>query len=190
MLAFLQGKVLKKADKGIILLTGQIGYFVHLSKQLIITLAEGADAEFFLYHNIKEDASDLYGFNTYLDLEFFTKLISVNGIGPKVALEILNTPQEQVKTAIISEDEAFICKIPGIGKKTSKRLIMELMDKIEFDGSEGVSLSQTLDQRHHDAIEALTRLGYQRNDISNQLKELPKDLIKAEEIITYFLKNN
>ncbi len=73
MLAFLQGKVLKKADKGIILLTGQIGYFVHLSKQLIITLAEGADAEFFLYHNIKEDASDLYGFNTYLDLEFFTK---------------------------------------------------------------------------------------------------------------------
>jgi Holliday junction DNA helicase RuvA len=181
MIAHLKGKVLKKTDKGIILSPGNIGYFVHITKDLLSTVKK--EAEFFIHTNIKEDAQDLYGFVNYEDLEFFVQLISVKGIGPKVAMEIMNIPTEKLKPAIISEDEIFICRIPGIGKKTAKRLILELKDKIETDRIHTPVAS------HSEAIDALLKLGYQRKDITKNLREIPESITETEEIITYFLKN-
>ncbi len=181
MIAHLKGKVLKKTDKGIILAPDNIGYFVHITKDLLSTTEK--EAEFFIHTNIKEDAQDLYGFVNYEDLEFFIQLISVKGIGPKVAMEIMNIPTEELKPAITSEDEVFICRVPGIGKKTAKRLILELKDKIETDRLHTPVAS------HSEAIDALLKLGYQRKDITKNLDDIPKEVTETEDIITYFLKN-
>ncbi len=183
MIAHLKGKIIQKTPRAIILQTGDIGYMVFLTQNQLAELEK--EAELFIHHNIKEDASDLYGFQTYDQLEFFTKLISISGIGPRVALEILNVPEGQIKAAIINEDDAFICKIPGIGKKTAQRIIIELKDKITSENREYKGLKDT----NSEALDALTKLGYQRKEIQELLKDLPEEIKKTEEIITYFLKN-
>jgi Holliday junction DNA helicase RuvA len=188
MIAYLSGKIVKKTDKGIILDTGNIGYFVHISKVLSADLNESDNASLFIHSHIREDAFDLYGFNTYEDLGFFKQLISINGIGPKVATEILSVNSEQVKSAIINEDDKFLCKIPGIGAKTAKRIVLELKGKIDLENLDRPY--QKIDEKIDDeAFEALTKLGYQTPQIRKVLNSLPKDLKNTEQIITYFLKN-
>ena len=185
MIAHLKGQVLKKTDKGIILDTGNIGYFVHLTKNLISEINETTTINFFIHTHVKDDAQDLYGFATFEDLEFFKQLISINGIGPKVALEILNVEPSKMKSAIISEDEAFICQIPGIGKKTAKRLILELKEKLK-----GTKYEAGSHKTHAEALDALIKLGYQRHEVRKILSNVPPKITETEEIITYFLKNN
>ena len=179
MIAHLKGKVIKKTNKGIILSTGHVGYFVHVSK-IVLPIIEH-EAELFIHHRIKEDASDLYGFQKYENLEFFTKLLSINGIGPKVALEILSVPSKEIINAIADNDIVTICKIPGIGKKTAQRIILELKDKL-------VDLDRSHQGINEEAIDALTKLGYQRREISEKLKDLPAEIKSTEAIITHFLK--
>lgn len=192
MIAYLQGTVLKKFEKKIILLTQDIGYAVQTSKSINEALTEGQKAKFFIYHNIREDSSDLYGFESPEDLDFFEQLISINGIGPKVGLEICNIPSDQVKSAIFNEDEKFICKIPGIGQKTAKRIILELKGKISIDKltslehkHQGISPNNAND----DVISALEKLGYQRRVILSILEKMPQEISTDEEIITYFLRS-
>lgn len=186
MIAYLKGKILTKTPKGIILDTGNIGYFVHLSKPALENSLE--HGEFFIHTHVKEDSLDLYGFLTKQDHDFFELLITINGIGPKVGLEILSQNSEKVKNAILNEDEAFIRKIPGIGPKTAKRLILELKDKVVPENLEAYTKVDT--EAHNDVIEALTRLGYQKHDITRRIKDLPQEVVGIEEIITYFLKNS
>lgn len=186
MIAYLKGKILTRTPKGIIIDTGNIGYFVHLSKPALENCLE--HGEFFIHTHVKEDSLDLYGFLTQNDLGFFEQLITINGIGPKVALEILSQNSEKVKNAILNEDEAFIRKIPGIGPKTAKRLILELKDKVVPENPENYTKIDI--EAHHDVVEALTRLGYQKHDISRRIKDLPQEIVEIEEIITYFLKNS
>jgi Holliday junction DNA helicase RuvA len=188
MLAYLNGKILKKNSKGIILKVDNIGYQVFLSKTTLPLLEEMQELEVFIHHYIKEDISDLYGFTKFTDLEFFTKLININGIGPKVAQEILSADSQKIKLAIANEDEAFICKVPGIGKKTAKRLILELKDKIDIIDIQE-SPYENLQSTHNDALEALLKLGYGRGQILQTFRSLPQEIKEAEEIITYFLRN-
>lgn len=187
MIAHLKGKILKKTSKGVILQTGDIGYLVFLTAPTLESVEENNNAEFFIHHHLKEDISNLYGFNSYEQLEFFVKLISINGIGPRIGLEILSTPEDQIKSAILNEDQAFICKIPGIGKKTAQRIIIELKDKID-----PIHLNRThkaVKEPNSEALDALTKLGYQRKDVIQTLKDIPSEITQTEEIITYFLKH-
>jgi Holliday junction DNA helicase RuvA len=116
--------------------------------------------------------------------------MDVNGIGPKLSLEILSQNPERVKTQIMTGDIAGLTKIPGIGKKTAERMIVELKNKIdvaEIDMSRAHSnIEKTVND---DAINALVSLGYQNFEINRVLKEMPSKLKKVEEIITYFLRN-
>lgn len=188
MIAYLSGEIIRKNEKSIIINTGNIGYLVHVNKNIISTI-DDKNAELFIYSHIREDAFDLYGFSNFEELEFFKQLISVNGIGPKAGLEILNTDIENIKSAIINEDIAFITKTPGIGKKTAERLILELKNKIT---------TSTLIRTHNniesnindDIIEALTNMGFTRQAITKTLEKLPKSIKKENEIISFFLKNN
>jgi len=184
MIAYLKGKIVKKTPRGAIIQTGDIGYMVFIPQNLLADL-EGT-VELFIHHQVKEDASDLYGFQKYEQLEFFNQLISISGIGPRLGLDILNAPEDQIKSAIINGDDAFICKIPGIGKKTAQRIIIELKDKLEITSLDREY--QGIKDTNNEAIEALTKLGYQRKEIINILKEIPSEISKTEEIITYFLK--
>lgn len=195
MIAYLKGNVLKKIEKGIILDTGNVGYLVHPPAALLDSLKETQSIELFIHSNIREDAFDLYGFANYNDLTFFKTLLSVSGIGPKTGLEIMNSDIQKIKLAILNEDHGYIKKVPGIGEKTAKRMILELKSKIEMEdisalGNSSNSKSSTSSDPHPDAMEALLRLGYQRQQVSKTLRGMPTEIIEAEEVITYFLKNN
>lgn len=195
MIAYLKGTVLKKIEKGIILDTGNVGYLVHPPAALLDSLKETQSIELFIHSNIREDAFDLYGFANYNDLTFFKTLLSVSGIGPKTGLEIMNSDIQKIKLAILNEDHGYIKKVPGIGEKTAKRMILELKSKIEMEdisalGNSSSNKSSTSSDPHPDAMEALLRLGYQRQQVSKTLRGMPTEIIEAEEVITYFLKNN
>ena len=187
MIAHLKGKILKTTAKGIILQTGDIGYLVFLTQPSLEAAVENSNTQFFIHHHVKEDISNLYGFDTFEQLEFFVKLISISGIGPRIGLEILSIPEDQVKSAILNEDQAFICKVPGIGKKTAQRIIIELKDKID-----PIHLNRShksVKEPNNEALDALIKLGYQRKDVIQTLKDIPTDIIQTENIITYFLKH-
>ncbi len=187
MISYLKGNIVKKTDKGIILNTGQIGYLVSLSAPTLEETKENQEIELYIHTNVREDALDLYGFKKYETLSFFKNLISISGVGPRLALDILSVPSKKVKAAIINEDIAFLKEIPGIGPKSAKRIILELKGKIE---NEGINEEYTKTTPiNSEAIEALMRLGYQRNQITRTLKDIPKEIVESEEIITYFLKH-
>lgn len=190
MIAYLAGKILKKTGKDIILETNNIGYLIHVPINLLNESEEFAEINLFIHHHIREDANELFGFKTYDELGFFKQLIQINGIGPKSGLEIINTDINKVKNAIINEDSTWLCKIPGIGQKTAKRIILELKNKIDVESlpTDGKNLIAEK-EIHNDAIDALTRLGYQRHHITKALKSMPEEIIEAEEIVTYFLRN-
>ena len=182
MIHYLEGKIIRKTEKQIILLTNGVGYGIHLNENTISQLREAA--KLFIHSHIREDSFELYGFLNGDELDFFKTLLNINGIGPKVALEILNKPLQDVKAAVFSADTDFFKRIPGIGAKTAQRIILELKGKIEF--IEEINQSSS---NHRDAIDGLKQLGYKTPQINAGLKNMPEHIESAEEIITYFLQN-
>lgn len=186
MIAYLKGKIIKKTEKGVILGNNGVGYMVFTTRNSLIEIND-EELEFFIHSHIREDIFDLYGFLKIEEMEFFKQLISVNGIGPKVALEILETEAHKVKNAILNSDSAFLSRIPGIGKKTAERLILELKNKVTPSEIEANYRVIPIDI-HDEVTETLTNLGFQRNHIHKRLSELPKEITSTEEIIKFFLK--
>lgn len=184
MIAHLKGKIVKRTEKSIILSVNGVGYLINLSATALSDAQENTEAEFFIHNHIREDMFDLYGFANYEELEFFKKLISINGIGPRLAMEILSVPTEKMKAAIQNENLEYIKSIPGIGPKSAKRIILELKGKLTTDDRDYQDINVD-----NDAIEALSKLGYSRHQILSTLKNIPDNIKNAEEIIGYFLKN-
>jgi Holliday junction DNA helicase RuvA len=172
MLAFLRGRVLAKRSGSLILENNGLGYQVFVGEKLWEAVALDQSAEFYLYHNIREDAEDLYGFSSLDELSLFELLVSVSGIGPKSALGILSLADaKQIKQAIILGDESLLTKVSGIGGKTAQRLILELRGKVagllpvsELDNSQPVASS--------DDLEALIALGYNAQDARRALAKI------------------
>jgi holliday junction DNA helicase RuvA len=192
MIAYLQGEIIKKMDKGVILLAGHIGHFLYLNAPSLEEIQTETENNFFIHSHIREDCFDLYGFNTWEELKFFKKLIQIKGVGPKVALEILGAGANKVKAAILNEDIPFIKLIPGIGAKTAQRIILELKNSLaEEDLGELERSYQGLEQssNNDEIVDALIGLGYKRKDVIHNLRKIPKEIIKVEEIITFFIKN-
>lgn len=187
MIAYLNGKIIQKNKQSLTVANEFIGYAVQVSKPLHEKSVLGKSIELFIYTKVREDEISLFGFASQDEMDFFQDLITVNGIGPKIALEILSQNIEQVKTAIIQENVAFLSKVPGIGKKTAERLIVELKSKVV--PKDLVSLSTDLENQFEEVIEALGSLGYQRGEIVKILKTVPADMASTEEIITYSLRH-
>lgn len=188
MIAYLSGTVLLIQEKYLILNVQGVGYKVFASNDVISLCSPNETKELFIYTSVKEDSITLYGFNDQDTLKFFEQLISVSGVGPKTALEILNNPINHTKQAIFTEDSTMLSKTPGIGKKTAERIILELKGKIEMDfynsnNSQIPNDSQTLKE----AIQALESLGYKRFEITKTLKDMDEGLNEAEDIIKWFL---
>ncbi|PIT93549.1 Holliday junction branch migration protein RuvA, partial [Candidatus Falkowbacteria bacterium CG10_big_fil_rev_8_21_14_0_10_43_11] len=122
MLSFLRGKILNKSQNFVILEVNNIGYQVFINAGMYADLNIGQEAEFYLYHNVREDADDLYGFKDFAELEFFKLLLSVSGVGPKSALGILGLASvTDIKESIGAGDPSLLNKVSGIGKKTAER---------------------------------------------------------------------
>jgi len=164
VIGFLEGKLFRKDADRIILLSGGVGYQVSVSFQTycsLPSLGEGVSLE--IYHHIKEDRSELYGFVSIREKELFERLISISGIGPKTALGVLSPhPAADVAAAIDNEDISFLTRIPGIGKKTAQRVVLELKGKLARDESEKTAESRGTSAFREDALNALMNLGYKK----------------------------
>lgn len=162
MIAHLRGKLLSKQPNQAIVEAGGVGYDVTISIPTFSSLPEsGAEVSLHIHTHVREDALALFGFLRSQEKQLFEKLISVSGIGPKLAITILSGMQtEQMVAAIRGNDLAQLTKIPGIGKKTAERMVLELKDKLESFGIQPVAAKANA--LEEDVISALVNLGYQR----------------------------
>jgi holliday junction DNA helicase RuvA len=163
MIAFLRGRLLEKHPTRVIVETGGVGYEVHVPLSSYSAVGEaGAEIALRIHTHVREDALQLFGFATPLELALFDRLVSVSGIGPKLGLAVLSgiAPADLV-SAIGGGDVARLVSIPGIGRKTAERIVLELRDKVTaLDGGAGTGPSG--DGTRGDLVSALVNLGYHR----------------------------
>jgi len=157
MIASLRGKLFSKRPDKITIDVSGVGYMVHVPLNTLSHLPdEGQDIFLHIYTHVREDTLQLYGFTSEDEKKIFITLISITGIGPKMALNILSgISHDDLMRAIETEDVAYLCRIPGLGKKTAHRLILELREKLP-------STREPVDRTFEDTLSALVNLGYKK----------------------------
>ena len=181
MIAYLKGVIIDKTTKFFVIQTGGVGYQVFASTN-VLALPKGVGEEIALwtYLAVRENAMDLYGFETIDEKNFFELLLDVSGIGPKSALSVLSVaPIETLKKAIGSGDMSYLTKVSGIGRKTAEKIVVELRDKL---ASLGHTDEAGVLRGDADVIAALETLGYAGHEIRNVLKEIDQSLSTNEKI--------
>ncbi len=186
MISYIKGKIIFRGDKFIIVKSGNIGFKIFILPNLSL---ENDEIELFTHLNVKEDELALYGFSSYEELELFELLLTVSGIGPKASLGILSLADaETIKAAIAKGDPDILTRVPGIGKKTAQRVILELKSKFSaFDKAELREKSEEIND-HTDAIEALISLGCSRSEAQKALSKVPQDIKDVGEKIKMALR--
>jgi Holliday junction DNA helicase RuvA len=176
MIAYLKGKVINETDKSIILLVADIGYEVFLPNKFLAKIKKEQELDLYIYHKQKEDSQELYGFEDLGEREFFVKLISVSGVGPKSALNVMSIASIQdLKEAIVSGDADIFKKVSGIGSKTAERIVVDLKNK--FGSLTGnVNKNDLKDDSNLEIFEALNALGFNDNEVREVYNKIPKDL--------------
>lgn len=161
MIAHLRGKLISKHPNQAIVETTGVGYEVNISIPTFSDLpALGAEVALFIHTHVREDALALFGFLRPEEKQLFEKLISVSGIGPKLAITILSgMAAEAMVAAIKGNNVGLLTRIPGIGKKTAERMVLELRDKLDSFGIAPAAAASPLEE---DVISALVNLGYNR----------------------------
>jgi holliday junction DNA helicase RuvA len=164
MIAHLRGKLLAKHPNQAIVETGGVGYDVTISVPTFSDLpAVGADVALHIHTHVREDVIALYGFRRSPEKVLFEKLITVSGIGPKLAITILSgMPADEMVGAIRGNDVARLTRIPGIGKKTAERMVLELRDKLAQTVPAVTTAVPPMNATEEDVLSALVNLGYQR----------------------------
>jgi holliday junction DNA helicase RuvA len=180
MIHYLTGKLALKKKDYFIIEIGGVGVKIHASASVLKNIPEiGKVIKIFTHLNIREDAWDIYGFLNQIELDFFIQLISVNGIGPKIALGILNVDTAERLMAAIDEGRVdLLTKASGIGKRTSERVVVELKGKLGQIGAKELTGAMESDS---DIIEVLHNLGY--------TKEQAKEAISKVETKTKGIEN-
>ena len=162
MIAHLRGRLLFKTPQSAVVEAAGVGYEVTISIPTFTALpAEGNEVALLVYTHVREDALALFGFTTRTEKRLFEKLLSISGIGPKLAITVLSgLPPERLIAAIHGQDHATLTHIPGVGKKTAERIVLELKDKLQELAPAGNAGSST--PVSEDVLSALVNLGYQR----------------------------
>jgi Holliday junction DNA helicase RuvA len=184
MIGFLTGKIISSKPTKVILDVNGVGYIVGISINTFEKISGKDTASLFIHTSVKEDSISLYGFYAEAEKEMFELLISVSGIGPKIALSLLSGIQtDDLKNAIQSSDISRIIAVPGIGRKTAERLVLELrtkVDQVKDEGTIAIPLSIK-----SEAVSALSTLGYNskiaENVVRNILQSQPS--LSLEELI-------
>lgn len=174
MIAHLRGKLLSKHPNQAVVEAAGVGYEVNITIPTFSALpAAGTEVALFVHTHVREDALALFGFLKANEKQLFEKLLSVSGIGPKLAITILSgMPTDAMVAAIQGNNVAALTRIPGIGKKTAERMVLELRDKLD---SFGVAPSATIASPvEEDVISALINLGYQRPVAEKAMARLGK----------------
>ncbi len=190
MIAHLSGKLINTTERTAILDVNGVGYEVFLPAPLLETAELHLPIDLHIHTVVREDEISLYGFEKHDDLNLFKQLIGVNGVGPKMAMECFTSPIENTQAAILSGDIAALTLIPGIGKKTAERIVLELKEKLAPLAGDIPLIKTTLPpEMHEEATHALLGLGYKRGDINRVFRGIKEPIAKSEELIKYFLKN-
>ena len=173
------GKLILKGENFLAVEAGGIGFKIFVSGQTVRRAgAIGADVKFFTHFHIREDAMELYGFLSGQELSFFELLISVSGVGPKSALSIIDIADLEELSAAIQEGRPdLLTKASGIGRKTAERIIVELRNKVNSARAGAVVEKMETDA---DLIEALSNLGYRREEARAALAKVPKEVAGVE----------
>jgi Holliday junction DNA helicase RuvA len=172
MIAHLRGTLLAKRPNQAIVETYGVGYDVAISVPTFTEMpAAGAEVALHIHTHVREDALSLYGFLRLAEKQLFEKLLTVSGIGPKLAITILSgMPVDEMVGAIRGGDLARLTRIPGIGKKTAERMVLELRDKLPTVTGIFETSVATASPVEEDVISALVNLGYQRAAAENALR--------------------
>jgi holliday junction DNA helicase RuvA len=188
MIAFLSGTVARKAPSFALLDVGGVGYRLLMSTRSLAALpAEGDSVTIHTYLHVREDELTLYGFESEEERELFERLITVSGIGPKVALAILSALRpDALRGAIARDDVALLSSVPGIGKKTAQRLVLELRDKLE--AAETAAVAGGAEQlAAGEARDALLSMGFSPAEAAVALRDAPAGA-SAEQLLKSALK--
>lgn len=194
MYSYIVGVVTQKEANKITLENNGIGYEINVSNQTLDAITfENDPIRIYTYLNVKEDEMSLYGFLSLEEKDMFLKLLTVGGIGPKMALGILSEITiSGLMNAIASEDLKRLCKVKGLGKKTAERLILELKDKINPLEALALGKDEEVNMPDesiiNDAISTLTGLGVGKNEAYRMVKEVATKDMSLEQIITNVLR--
>ncbi|MBR2190863.1 MAG: Holliday junction branch migration protein RuvA [Eubacterium sp.] len=175
MISYVSGIVEYVDTEKVVVDNHGIGISVFMTNDDLSVIGEGEEVKLHTYFNVKEDAMQLYGFLNRENLEMFKLLLTVNKVGPKIALGILSTcPGDMLKMSIVSGDSKTIASSPGVGAKTAERIVLELKDKIEIDGVEDfVPENGSADSSlSNDVVDALVELGYSKSEAISAVKRI------------------
>ncbi|MBU8879532.1 Holliday junction branch migration protein RuvA [Bacillus sp. FJAT-29790] len=193
MFEFIKGRVEFIGPEFIVIENNGIGYQILTPNPFSYTYEYGQEVRVFTYHHVRQDVMALYGFHSREEKKLFTKLLDVTGIGPKGAMAILASGEpEQVVQAIENEDEAFLVKFPGVGKKTARQMILDLKGKLQnvvpdffpdLFSADKIQLQQNSNSEFEEAMLALKALGYSEKEINKISPELKKEQLTTDQYI-------
>ncbi|MFA5986741.1 MAG: Holliday junction branch migration protein RuvA [Parcubacteria group bacterium] len=183
MIGYLKGSIIAKTKDAIIVDVHDVGYEVFMSG-FAVEKVDG-DVSLHIHTHVREQEISLYGFLTKEELRMFEMLISISGIGPKAALNILSIADvPTLSTAIAHKDTSILTRVSGIGKKTAEKVILELSGKVVAPIDAAIGNAMT----HADAIDALRSLGYSASEARDALSNVPKDVKDVGECVRLALK--
>ncbi len=177
MIGRLRGVLVDRGTESIVLDVGGVGYQVAVTPRTLVGLPGiGEEVVLHTHLHVREDQLALFGFETVADKALFSMLLGVSGIGPKVGLAILATmTPDQLQIAVVSHDVSALTAVPGIGKRSAEKLMVELRPKMEVDFEAGTASGPLSEVR-----EALAGLGYGPDEIRGTLADMPQDLTVAD----------
>jgi Holliday junction DNA helicase RuvA len=184
MIASVNGRIISRKPDNVIIDVNGIGYQVNVSLHTLSSLpAEGNEVFLHIYTHVREDTIQLYGFTSEDEKKIFVTLLGISGIGPKMGLTILSgISHDDFLNSIENEDIAMLCRVPGLGKKTAQRLILELREKLP--ASTGVQ-----DKLYEDTLSALVNLGYKKSIAQQSIEKVYKgDFADIESLLRETLK--
>ncbi|XUW99407.1 MAG: Holliday junction branch migration protein RuvA [Dehalogenimonas sp.] len=186
MIASLKGKVELLGTDWAVVNVGGVGYKVFVSTTTLSQIQNISEVKLFTYLQVREDALSLFGFTTFEELGIFETMLSVSGIGPKLALALLSSfKADELATIIATGNEAMLCTVSGIGKKTASRIVLELKDKVARSWA---ATPLTAGAADSEVMAALSALGYSATEAAKAVVGIPKDpAMSLEDKIKYAL---
>ncbi|MFH1610899.1 MAG: Holliday junction branch migration protein RuvA [Patescibacteria group bacterium] len=184
MISYLIGKIKYNSNKSLTLLVGNVGYEISVSEPVLDKIKIDQEKEFFIHTYVREDALNLYGFESQEEKRFFELLISISGVGPKSGLQTLSIAKlSEIKKAILRDDPSLLKKVSGIGTKTAERIVVELKNKLgDIPVGKGEKIDLTSGGQAG-AFEALQGLGYSAHEVRDVLKQISADIEDEDQII-------
>ena len=182
MIGLLRGKLLRKQPPHLLIDVQGVGYEVEAPMSTFYDLPEvGSEVVLYTHLSIREDAHVLFGFGSEAERRFFRSLIKVNGVGPKLGLTILSGISVDGFVRCVQEDDtAALTRLPGIGKKTAERLVVEMRDRLDDVGAPAVAAGAN---PRDEALSALVSLGYKPQEAAQMLRGVKEDGLSSEELI-------